>query len=121
MLIDTNIIIACLNAESNIVRMLSEWKEERRSLFISSITIAETLSLSKLQPSKIVKIKAFLENFISIPFDNNIAELAASLRRSYGLKLPDAGIAATALFSDFPLVTRDRQFRRIEELTIVEI
>jgi len=38
MVIDTNIIIACLKAEPKAVDTLSIWKREGRALFVSSIT-----------------------------------------------------------------------------------
>lgn len=120
MVVDTNIIIACLKGEP-VASVLSEWKRESRALFISSITVAETLSLPKLSHSEIIKIRAFLSNFISAPFDDAIAELAATLRRSYGLEIPDAGIAATALIRALPLATRDKQFLKIKEIKIIAI
>lgn len=51
--------------------------------------------------------------------DTNI--LIAYLRREYHLSLPDAGIAATAIQSELPLVTRDKAFRKVSELKIVTL
>lgn len=120
MVVDTNIIIACLKGES-VANVLSAWKKEGRALFVSSITVAETLSLPKLSQSEILKIRAFLSNFIPAPFDDAIAVLAAALRRSYGLEIPDAGIAATALSRGIPLATRDNQFLKIKEIKVIVI
>lgn len=121
MVIDTNVIISCFNAEAHAVTALSGWKQEGRALLVSSITTAEALALPELTGAELSKIRAFLQNFISVPFDDPIAEIAASLRRRYGLEIPDAAIAATAMARNFPLVTRDRQFRKIKEITVVEI
>ncbi|MDP3771794.1 MAG: type II toxin-antitoxin system VapC family toxin [bacterium] len=121
MLVDTNIIIACLNAEPKAVYALSEWKQMGRALLISSLTIAETLAFPGLTEEDSAKAKAFLANFISIPFDDAIAEIAARLRRNYALAIPDAGIAATAMIRNVSLVTRDRQFQKIKEITIIEV
>jgi predicted nucleic acid-binding protein len=121
MVIDTNIIIACLKAEPKVVTILSDWKREGRALFVSSITVAESLAISSLTDFEITKIKLFLQNFISIPFDNSLAEIAANLRRKYFLQIPDAGIAASAIIRNVPLITRDRQFQKISELTVIEI
>ena len=121
MLIDTSVIIACLNAEPKATVMLSEWRREGRALLLSAITTAEALALPSVSQAEVNRIRGFLRNFISIPFDDPIAEIAASLRRTYRLELPDAGIAATAMVRDVPLVTRDRQFRKVRELTMVEI
>ena len=120
MVIDTNIVIACLNGDK-IADALAQWKADGRALFISSITVAETLALPKLNPAEILKIQGFLGNFISIPFDDSVAEFAASLRRKYGLEIPDAGIVATALIHNLPLATRDTQFLKVKEVKVVNI
>lgn len=121
MVIDTNIIIACLSAEPRATFALSEWKRDGRVLFVSSITVAETLALPALTSAELARVQAFLRNFISVPFDDPIASAAAYLRRSYGLEIPDAAIAATALTRNVPLVTRDRQFRHISEISVLTI
>lgn len=121
MIIDTNILIACLNAETRAVQALSIWKQEGRALFISSISITEVLALGSLTPSEEEKIKAFLREFISIPLDDAIADIAGAVRRKHGIGTPDAIIVATALSRNIPLVTRDRQFRKIAEIALVEI
>lgn len=41
------------------------------------------------------------------------------LTDKYKIKLPDAIIAATAIYLDLPLVTFDEDFKQIEELTLV--
>jgi len=121
MVIDTNILIAYLNGEEDIIAMVSDWKKEGRILFISSLSTAEVLSLSALSLDDIAIIKKFLQNFISIPFDDTLAELASFVRRTYHIGITDAAIAATALMRNVPLVTRDKQFLKIKELTIVNI
>lgn len=121
MVFDTNILIAYLNNEPRVVKMLSDWKSSGRVLFISSISRAEILALPEIGPNEINKIRAFLNNFLSIPFDDSGAEAAAFLKQSYQLGLPDAAIAATAFTRNLPLVTRDRRFRKIREITVIEI
>ena len=121
MVVDTNIIIACLKGEEGPVIGLSDAIRNGRALFVSSITVAETLALPTLTPSDIEKARGFLKHFISVPFDDTIAMLSAMLRRTYSIELPDAGIAATAIVRRVPLVTRDRQFRKIKEITVVEL
>ena len=121
MILDTNILISYFNGELNVVKTISDWKQSGRILFISSISVAEILALPTLTPDDIDKIRGFLNSFLSIPFDNSVAEAAAILKRTYQLNLPDAAIAATSLTRSLPLVTRDRQFHKIQEITVVEI
>lgn len=121
MLIDTNVLIAYLNGEEEVIRTLTEWKLST-SLLISSINRAEILSRPNLTADEIRFILSFLKSFVSISFTDTLADLAAELRRHYRLSLPDAAIAATAIYNGVPLVTRDVQdFQKIKQLSIVTI
>lgn len=103
------------------MQTISDWKHAGYGLLISSISVAEVLALPTLTPSDIEKVRNFLREFISIPFDDALAETAALVTRTYNLKLPDAAIASAALSRNMPLVTRDQQFRKIKEITIILI
>lgn len=71
---------------------------------ISVITRAEVAAgYSALPPA----VREFLDLFPTLPVDLATADLAASLRRQEGWKLPDALIAATALLREATLVTRN--------------
>lgn len=121
MVVDTNILIACFNAEANAVVALSKWKREQRPLFISSVSFAEVLAMASLTDKEIAVMKAFLQHFILIPMDAVIAERAAYFRRMYRFEIPDAAIAATALTLGVPLVTRDRQFKKLRDIQIISV
>ena len=121
MVLDTNILIAYLNGEEIVVKTISGWKKEGRTLFISAITFSEVLSLPQLGSAEVNRIKLFLNSFISIPFTNETGETASLLRRLYRLTIPDAAIAASALINGVPLVTRDKQFAKIKEIIIVKL
>ena len=121
MLFDSNILIRYLNGEDKIVSQLSAWRIEGRAFIISSISTAEVLSLKILSSNDVKQVRSFLATFVSVPFDNQIAEMAASCRRAYNLGLPDAGIAATAIMLNVPLVTQDQQFKKIKEIAMIDI
>ncbi len=120
---DTNIIIAHLAKEEIVVRELSRYKEAGLQLFLSAVVETELLSFAGWSDVQRMEVENFLEeNFVPIAFDRSVARIAASIRRSSRLKLPDAVIAATALYTGSPLVTRNvRDFRGIDALTIVTI
>ncbi|MCK4554428.1 PIN domain-containing protein [Candidatus Parcubacteria bacterium] len=44
MTIDTNIIIAYLDGEHQVIKTLSEWRQQGRPLFLPTITESEVLS-----------------------------------------------------------------------------
>ena len=121
MVLDTNILIAYLNGEEQVVGTLQQWRLEQRALVISAVTFVELLALPTLTQAEINVIKRFLRTLLCIPLDERLAEEAARLVRTFRLRVPDAVIAATALACDMPLVSRDRAFRRVEELRLVEV
>ena len=90
-------------------------------LVVSSISFAEVLALPALSGSEIQVVTRFLRSFLSIPFDERLAEKAARLARVYWLKIPDAAIAATAVDCAMPLVSRDRGFRKVKEVNLVQV
>ncbi|PIR44491.1 MAG: hypothetical protein COV10_04525 [Candidatus Vogelbacteria bacterium CG10_big_fil_rev_8_21_14_0_10_51_16] len=121
MLLDTNILIALLADERSSFEKVETWKREGHQLCISVINITEILSFSSLNETALNLIKEFLRTFFVFPLDQTTAEHAGTLRRKYGLTLSDACISATALVHNHPLVTRDKGFRKIAELTVIEI
>ena len=101
--------------------MLRRWRQEGRALFVSTISLAELLSLPTLTPNETDTIVRFLRDFISDPFNERLARTAAQFRRDYNLQLPDAAIAATAFHHWAMLASRDRAFRKVKEITLVVI
>ncbi len=123
MTIDTNILIAYLDGDLAVQKVLSRWRQENKPLFLSAIVEAEILSFADWTESERRFTEKFLEeNFAFISFDRMTARIAAHLRRTLKIKLPDAIIAATAIFSHTPVVTRNyKDFRRISGLKIVVV
>lgn len=122
--IDTNILIAYLGGEENVILAIKEWRRNGITLFISSITECELLSYPKLTQKEEKRMEQFLlENFIAFPFDGVRARKAALIRRTLpSLKLPDAAIAALAKETYSTLVTRNiRDFKKIPNLPLLKI
>ena len=121
MTIDANIVIAYLAGDEVVVRALSEWRKEGRLFFLPTVAETEILSFMGWTKEEEKATKEFVEeNFVSVPFDRPVARIAAGIRQMYRIKFPDAAIAASALFTKTPLVTRNIQdFKRILGLEIV--
>jgi len=119
--LDSNIVIYYLNGDPEVLIALDRWKGAKVELCVSSITVAEVLSQGTLTREMEGVILKFLESLTSVPFDDQVAHIAAMVRRVYGLKLPDAAIAATALSRDHRLATRDKTFHRVKELVIESV
>ena len=122
MILDTNIVISYLDGESSIVEACSAWKMKGGYLYLSSIVEAELLSFPKLSLYQIEIMTLFLEeNFIPVSFDRQIAHIAGEIRRTQKIKLPDAAIAATALFLKVPLMTKNySDFEKIMRLQLIK-
>ena len=86
---------------------------------ISVITRAEILVGVEEINQKLVK--AWLDQYHLINIDKSTADLAASLRRRQGWKLPDAFQAAVCLYHRIHLVTRNTKDFNPEQYDFVEI
>jgi predicted nucleic acid-binding protein len=83
-------------------------------LFYSSITRAELFA-----GGDEARIRRFLDPLTEIPIDRPIAERAGRLRRTVGIALPDALIAATALVHRMALLSGNtRDFSRVPKLRV---
>jgi predicted nucleic acid-binding protein len=89
---------------------------------VTTITVAEVLTGPQQAGDEALarRYRAILETWQPIPLDMDIAESAARLRASLGLKLADAVQAASALaINAAALVTHDRDFSRVTALRVV--
>ena len=123
MIIDANIVILAIDNDPSVTDVLTTWRYSGKTLMLPTIVEAEILSYSKLTSKEIEKIKTFIEeNFTFIPLNRTIAQIAGEIRRATKIKLPDAIIAATALYTRVPIVTRNiRDFQRISNLEVIDI
>lgn len=87
----------------------------------SFITKIELLGKPGITQKEIDTVKQMLESCFIVPHSETINELAIKLKQDYHLKIPDALIAATAINSDIPLITADKDFTKIQELDIILI
>lgn len=118
-LLDTNAIIALLQKEPNLIKLLqsSDW------VGISIISQIEFLAFSGLSEADKQLFQQFLQRVEVINLDRQSSSLIEQIifvRQQYRLKLPDAIIAAMAIQNLAKLVTRDVQLNRITELTIID-
>ena len=111
-LLDTNAIIYALNYGL---------KLPNNEYFVSFITEIELLSFGKLSEDESHKIRTLLNHFHIIDIDKKIKEKTISIRKKYGIKLPDSIICATAQEFKTTLVTNDKQLKKIEGLNVITI
>ena len=98
-LVDSDVLVDHLRGHRRFVAGTDE-------VHVSVITRAELYSGRGAEERR---IRRLLEPMASLAIDAAIAERAGRLRRSGGLRLPDALIAATAMHHRLTLVTRNMQ------------
>lgn len=113
-LFDSNIAIAILDNDLNVVKLVRQAQEEQRRIFFSTITECEVLSGIK-HDQLLIAERLFSPNHV-IYVDSVVARKAASIQseqRSKGrkLKTPDALIIATAFTANLILVSRDSDMK----------
>lgn len=94
----------------------------RLGFAVTTVTIAEVLTgpFNAGDEALARRYRAVLKSWRVVRLDADIAETAARLRATLGLKLPDAVQAASALaVNAAALVTHDRDFDRVRALRVI--
>ena len=89
-----------------------------KDLYVSVISEIELLGYKNLSAQEEKNIKSFLAQFRIVYVDDAVKNESVSLRKQYGLKLPDCIIAATAISLNLPLITADKQFKKVNNLLL---
>ena len=114
LLVDTNILLYLLNGDKIVTELLNSKK-----IFVSFITEIELLSFKKLPSQEIKIIRQLLSDCTLIDMNEEIKLKTIELKLNYNLKIPDAIIGATSFYLKIPLVTADKQFKRVENIDLI--
>ena len=116
-LLDTDIFIDFLRGLPQAERFILACGD---SILFSSITEAELLSGKKCENQREREhVLHLLSQFEKVPVDNPLVQIAGDLRRKYGMEIPDAIIAASAITEQVTLITRNiGDFKRITGLHV---
>ncbi|MGE0824401.1 MAG: type II toxin-antitoxin system VapC family toxin [Candidatus Binatia bacterium] len=122
-LLDTNAIIYYIDDVPSVVQVIEDIVAQEVPVYVSTLTELELFSYSALTEADEARIDAVLATVRVVPLISRIARIAGDLRRlSPRLKTADSAIAATALFTNSTLVTRNVQdFKRIDTLRVLQI
>src|SRR3989344_6477305 len=112
--LDTNVVLYYIGNEPSVCARIEKALMAGMPLYVSAITVAELLRFPKLTPSEEHAIRTFLFICSVITIDMTIADRAGAIGRLHNVKLADSLIAATALFTNTTLLTRNvRDFKSI--------
>jgi hypothetical protein len=113
-LIDTNIALYLFRGDQNLGSTL-----QGIETYVSFVNELELLGFKGITQQEVSWIELFLDECSVVDINKGIKDITIDLRRQYSLKLPDAIVAATAIFLGIPLISADRQFDQVTELTFV--
>jgi predicted nucleic acid-binding protein len=112
--VDTSLIINLFNGINEVQELIAD-----RDLFVSVISEIEVLSFPHILPKDSELLRDFLSQCYIVDIEPAIKEITIAIRSKLKVKLPDAVIAATAIYYDLPLFTMDKGFKKIPDLQAV--
>lgn len=110
LLLDTNVVLYMLDG------ILAE-PLPRAPAAVSIITRLELLSFPGITPQEEESVLSFLKDVETIGLTPVIEDTCIQLRKKYRLRLSDAIIGATALAKGMHLLSNDKAFQRVSEVT----
>lgn len=118
--LDSDVLIDHLRGYQAYAGYIARYERGELRGYVSAVTVAELFAARRTrEPVERKRVEKLLSLFIIVPVDMPISVLAGELRRDYGLSLPDAIVAATALNLGLVLVTRNiRHYQRIPNLRL---
>ena len=111
---DTNPLVYLLNGNREIGGFLKD-----KQIYVSAITELEMFGKQNLSKKESNIIDTLLEYCFVIDINQEIKTIYKEIKQKYSLKLPDAVIAATAIYLDIPLLTFDKEFKSVSELKLI--
>ena len=87
--------------------------------YISVISEIEVLGFDFITPTDEYAVKRYLRSVKIIPLNNEIKEIAIGIKKDYKTKVGDAIVCVTAIYFDLPLISADKNLKKIKELKLV--
>lgn len=111
---DTNPIIYLLDGNTEVAAFL-----DGKQVWISVISELELFGKKGLSKAEIREIDSLLSSCFIAELTPQVKHIAKELMQKHAVKLPDAIIAATAIYLDLPLFSADIEFQKISELNFI--
>jgi len=113
-LCDTNPLIYLLDGHKDIARLL-----DRKQIYLSVISELELFGKLNLSAHDNNIIEVLLDECFIVDINQEIKHIYREIKQSNIIKLPDAIIAATAIYLDIPLLTFDKGFTNVSQLKLI--
>ena len=108
MFLDTNICIYLLNGDLILAEILQD-----QNIYISIITEMELYAYHGYNSSSIKILHSFMDSVSIVNIEEGIKLNAIKIRKNIKLKLPDSIIAASALTYKMPLISADKDLKKL--------
>ncbi len=119
--LDTNELIYFSRGETAVTNFVLGSLERGEHFIISIVTLIEFLSHATITDTDKVFFHNILQRLRVSDLNYSLAMQAVELRKIYRLKLGDSIIAALALMNKATLVSRDKDFKKIKNLEVLDI
>lgn len=122
MIVDTSALVAVFFEERDADWVVSQLKENASELRMSTVSLTEALILIRdRQPQLVDRLEdEILDSDIRfVPPDIDQARLAAEARLRLPLNLGDCFVYALAVAENLPILTLDRDFRRLDHPVVL--
>lgn len=123
LLLDTNVLI--YNLQGNLsaeVKALVRQAMDAKQAYISVITRIEVLGWKGYNDLTLQQMGLLLSKLHEIPLTEAVVQDTIRIRKQFGLKLPDAVIAASAVVQGIALLTGNvDDFKRVADLRVRSI
>lgn len=114
-LADTNILLYIITGNTSVASYINQ------EFYISEITEIELLGNKGITPLQLKYRTQIINNCTIVNLSENIKRIAINLKQNHTLRIPDAIIAATSIYLNLPLLTADKDFKKIKELELILI
>lgn len=111
---DTNPLIYLLDGNNDVAEYL-----DGKHVWISVISELELFAKKGLKELEKNEINYLLDSCFIAEIRPQVKKITKALMQEVSVKLPDAIIAATAIYLDMPLLTADSGFRKIQNLKLI--
>jgi predicted nucleic acid-binding protein len=112
-LADTNILLYIISGNSSVKSYINS------DFYISEITEIELLGNKGVSKEDLNIRKEAIDGSAIVNISDQIKRVTIHLKQIYTLKIPDAIIAATSIYLNLPLLTADKDFKKIKELDLI--
>ena len=114
-LADTNVLLYVITGNAAVLEYINE------EFYISEITEIELLGNKGITDIQFKYRSKIIDNCTIVSLSEYIKRITIQLKQNYTLKISDAIIAATAIYLNIPLLTADKDFKKIKELDLILI